>query len=317
MNPYAHLNKEERKILAVLQERGDSLRSIARTLKRSPATVSRELKRNLTQRHYHPLRAEFLSRLRHEQCHRKERLKNPALRAQVEADIRKRWSPEIIAGRLAREKGFRVISHEAIYQWIYRDAPHLIRCLPRHHFKRYFRSSRRVNYQIPGRRFLSERPFEAQSRQQPGHWEVDLMVGKGTSALKVLVERKTRFTRLSKVCNKTPHASFLTLSRILASIPSPLRISLTYDNGTENALHRELNSRFQTQSFFCRPFSWWEKPTVENTIGLIRWFLPKRSNLDIIPDQKILEIETWLNSRPRKCLKFLTPSEALGVALNG
>ena len=319
MKPYAHMNKEERKVLAVMLERGESLRSIAQSLGRSPATLSREIRRNLTQQHYHPLRAEFLSRLRHAQCHRRQRLKSKGVRSQVERWLRRKWSPEIIAGRLAKRRGRKIVSPEAIYQWVYREAPHLIRFLPRKHPHRGFRRVDRSKVMILGRISVDLRPDEANLRLEPGHWEADLVVGRGRAALKVAVERKTRFTRLAKVSDKSAQASYLALRRIFSSVPPVLRKSVTYDNGTENVLHRELNSLFDLSSYFCYPGHALEKPTVENTNGLIRWFLPKRSNLDIIPDHKIRKIENWLNSRPRKCLGFQTPTEAvhsLGVALN-
>jgi len=320
MKTYTHLSKEERKIFSVLLAKGESLRDIAHMFKRSPSTLSRELKRNLTQQHYHPLRAEFLSRLRHRECHRRERLKNESIRQKVESWLRKKWSPEIIAGRLEREKGFPVISHESIYQWVYAEARHLIRYLP---YKRPCRGARRVDRSktlILGRVPVSERPQVANLRQEAGHWEADLLEGSGRAALKVAVERKTRFSRLSKVQDKSAVASRNALRFIFSSVPPVLRKSVTYDNGIENALHRDINSYFQMESFFCLPRHCWEKPTVENTNGLIRWHLPKRTNLDMIPDQKILEIEAWLNSRPRKCLQFQTPAEALkdaSVALTG
>src|SRR6266480_4149045 len=139
MKPYAHLNKEDRKVFAVLLDRGESLRSIARTLDRSHTSLSRELRRNLTQQHYHPLRAEFLSQVRHQDCHRRPRLKSKSLRVQVEAWLLRKWSPEIIAGKLAQQNDRKIISHEAIYQWVYKEARHLIPSLPYHHPHRGFR----------------------------------------------------------------------------------------------------------------------------------------------------------------------------------
>ncbi len=311
MKTYKHLNKEERRVLAVLLQRGESIRSIARTLKRSHTSLSRELRRNLTQRHYHPLHAELIARLRHQQCHWKPRLKDQALKRQVASWIRKRWSPQIISGRLAQQMGQPLISHEAIYQWIYAEARHLIPFLPYHRRLRGLHRLDRSKGLILGRVSVLERPSAALLRQELGHWEADLLIGSGRSALKVAVERKTRLTRLRKVSDKSAQASYLALSRIFRSVPKRLRKSITYDNGLENAFHREINQRFALDSFFCFPHHPWEKPTVENTNGLIRWFLPKRTNLDTISDQKILEIEKWLNSRPRKCLGFQTPLEVL------
>lgn len=317
MKTYSHLNKEERKVLANLLAQKASIRQIARALNRSPATLSRELRRNLTAPNYHPLHAEYLARLRHRSCHRRLRLKSWHLRRQVESWIRLRWSPELIAGRLNRQLGRPQISHEAIYQWLYTEARHLIPCLPRRHPHRGFTRLHHSRAMIQGRIPVSCRPWEVNRRQKPGHWEVDLIVGKGRAALQVAVERMSRFTCLAKVPDKSAQSSYSALCRTLSKLPPHLRRSLTYDNGIENALHLSVNRRFGTQSFFCWPGHAWEKPTVENTNGLIRWFLPKRSNLDLIRPTQIRKIQAWLNSRPRKCLQFQTPAEALSVALHG
>jgi|ERR1051326_331638 IS30 family transposase len=320
MKTYRHLNKEERGLLFMLLRRGFSLRSIAQDLRRSVSTLSRELRRNLVQKTYNPLRAEGLARLRHQKSHRRERLRNPALRRTIEAWLRRQWSPEIIAGRLAQQRGRRVVSHEAIYQWVYAEARHLIPFLPRRHAQRRPRHIPRWKSEIPDRVPVSERPAHATARREAGHWESDLVVGRGRAALSVSVERKTRFTRLAKVPNKSAQASFDALRRVFTSVPQTLRRSVTYDNGKENSLHREINRLLGLRSFFCAPHACWEKPVVENTNGLIRWHFPKRTNFDKIPLHDILRVQWWLNHRPRKCLQFLTPAEALhlaSVALTG
>ena len=313
MKTYAHLNKEERKVFAVMFQRGESLRSIAEALGRHHSSLSRELRRNLTRQHYHPLHAEFIARARMRECHRRERLKTKALKQKLDPMLRMKWSPEIISGILAKEQGHPVLSHEAIYQWVYAEARHLIPCLPYHHSHRGIRRLDRSKCLILGRVSVLERSPDANLRIEPGHWESDLVVGSGRSALKVSVERKTRLTRLAKVYDKSAQASYLAMRRIFASLPEFLRKSITYDNGLENALHREINELYKMNSFFCFPGHCWEKPLVENTNGIIRWFLPKRTNFDIISDQQILTVENWLNSRPRKCLEFQTPNEAVNL----
>jgi IS30 family transposase len=167
---------------------------------------------------------------------------------------------------------------------------------------------------------LRERPVDVNSRQEPGHWESDLVVGKGVAALQVTAERKTRYTRLVKTRDKSAQAAHDALCRALRSVPQALRQTITYDNGSENTLHVEVNARLGTRSFFCDPYASWQKGTVENTNGLIRRFLPKGTNLDMIPEAHLASIENWLNHRPRKCLHFQTPAEAYqssSVALAG
>ena len=136
------------------------------------------------------------------------------------------------------------------------------------------------------------------------------MIGKGKSAIQVSVERKTRFSRLIKIPNKTSDVSRRALASILAPLPQHLKRSITYDNGSENFEHQLLNDQLGSVSYFCQPYHSWEKGTVENTNGLIRRFLPKKTNFDTLSVQQIHSVESWLNSRPRKCLDFKSPHEA-------
>lgn len=320
MKKYKQLTKHERDQLAVLRNRGKSLREIAAILGRSAGSLCRELKRNLS-RHwgYLPHKAEERARQRMQTGHKRMRLKSHALRLEVERLLGIGWSPELIAGRLKLSSDFPSISPEAIYQWIYADAPHLIGCLVRQHPSRWPKGKTRRKRQlpIPHRVSIQQRPAMINSRQQPGHWETDLLIGKGTNAIQVSVERQTRFTHLKKLHRKTALASRLALSSSLSKLPPHLRRSITYDNGFENMEHHLLNAQLGTSSYFCEPFHSWEKGTVENTNGLIRRHLPKKTNFDTISDQQILQVESWLNHRPRKCLKFKTPAESfqLSVAL--
>lgn len=223
----------------------------------------------------------------------------------------KKWSPEIIAGRLKRQ-GKDYACSESIYQWIYREAPHLIGFLPRTHPKRRqrrFKRARRVR--IPNRISIQQRPAAILARQQPGHWETDLMVGPGSAALQVLLERSFRFIRLKKLPDKTAAVSRETLSMMLRPFPPHLKRTITYDNGLENVEHQILNSQMKIQSYFCAPYHSWEKGSVENVNGLIRWFFPKRTDFSTISDNEIQRVESWLNNRPRKILQFQTPAEAL------
>lgn len=166
---------------------------------------------------------------------------------------------------------------------------------------------------------IDERPCYINERKQPGHWEADLLIGRGKSALQVVVELKTRFTpplragagftKLAKIPDKTAISSSSALFSALSSLPKNFLQSITYDNGSENVQHNVLNNSLGTSSFFCNPYHAWEKGTVENTNSLIRRSLPKRTNFDTISDTDISKVESWLNNRPRKCLGFSTPNE--------
>lgn len=308
---YRQLTQNERDRISVLRSRGKTWRTIGQALGRSHTTLSREWRRNGRGSQYYAHRAHEKTLLRR-QNHVRMRLKSRVLRTEVERMIMNGWSPEIIAGDLKRDNAGRtVISHEAIYQWIYAEARHLIGSLVRSHPKRWPRRlSRKTRSRIQGRISLDERPEAANARRELGHLEADLVVGRGRSAIQVSVDRKSRYTRLAKVSDKSAATCRQALARRLAALPSALRRSFTYDNGLENAEHLLLNQELGTRSFFCAPYHSWEKPTVENTNGLLRRFWPKRTNFDNIPVHEIQRVESWLNNRPRKCLNFQSSAEA-------
>ena len=313
MKTYQRLSGHEREEIAILKNRGWSLRKIAILLRRSHSSLSRELKRNSHREKYYPLTAQQRAYQRlHLQHHNVRKLHcNLSLQKKVVRQLKKGWSPEIIAGRLKHMTGRSRISHEAIYQWIYAQSrhliPHLVRSRPRRR-PRHFRPwpKRLISHRV----FIDQRPPEANQRLVTGHWETDTLWGQGSAAIQVAVERKTRFVRLRKIPRKSAQASFEALSDIFADVREDLRKTITYDNGPENALHTHLNRRFNIRSYFCQPYHSWEKGTVENTNGLIRRFLPKKTNFDTLRPQIFSRLEHWLNSRPRKCLDFKTPAEA-------
>jgi len=320
MKKYQHLSEEERDILAAGHHKGKSIRSIAKELGRSPSTLLRELRRNRAHSGYYPHRAQGLAEESKRQAHQPKRLKSYFLQHDVEELIMKGWSPEIIAGRYRRQGSRPRVSHETIYKWIYRDAPHLIQYLPRSHKQRMPRTYSRKHkvVHIPSRISITERPIEVELRKEPGHWESDLIVGKGLGALQVVSERKSRVTLLAKLRNKTAAESSTALIGLLSNLPSQVRQTVTYDNGVENVQHERVNQALGMRSYFCHPYHNWEKGLVENTNGLIRRFFPKRMDLSTITERQLKTVQDWLNTRPRKCLGFQTPAEVLkplGVAL--
>jgi IS30 family transposase len=317
MKTYMHLKGYERDRIAVWRSRGLSLREIATKVGRHYSTLSRELRRNKGRKGgYWPHRAQQRAQWRRQNTHKRMRLKSRVLRHEVEEMLVKGWSPELIAGRITeKRKDLGSIGYEAIYQWIYSERPDLIGCLVRAHPKRWPRHYRpyRLYKGIPGRISILERPLAANTRSQAGHWETDLIVGPGSPALQVLVERQTRYSKLRAISNKTASASRAALTGLLTNIPDPLRRSITYDNGSENYEHQVLSDDFGMASYFCQPYHSWEKGTVENTNGLIRRFVPKRTRLGSVAPERFQQIEDWLNDRPRKCLKFQTSREAFNA----
>lgn len=324
--PYKHLTNHDRDLLSVLKSKGKSVREIAKVLQRSPATISRELKRNAPTVHT----GYYLAHKAHERAVNRAvtsrthiRLKNDKIRKYVRRWIRQGWSPELIAGRLKKLRPELSISHEAIYQWIYADARELIPSLVRAYRNRKRRgySRRHKKIHIPERISIKERPEKVLLRQEPGHWETDTAVSRQSlAALQVSVERTTRLAKLGKLFRKGARPMSTSLTRRLSRYPKWFRLSITYDNGSENTEHVRTNKVLGTRSYFCEPFHSWEKGTVENTIGLVRRFFPKKTDFAKVSKNRINSVERWLNHRPRKCLGFQTPLEvanSLGVALQG
>ncbi len=320
---YKQLGQEDRDRLSLLKAQGESLRSIAAVLGRNVSTISRELKRNVLEfqlGQYLPHKAQEYSDTRKSVGHERQRLRIPGLRSYVVRRLRLGWSPERIAGRWKR-LGNEPISHEAIYQWIYADARNLIPCLVRAHRRRKrLNGIQRKMLRIPLRTPISMRPEAIKLRQELGHWEGDTMIGaRNKSALQVLVERKTRYTRLTKLSAKDAESMRSATTKALGSYPQKARRSITYDNGSENVKHVEVNRQLGTVSYFCEPMHSWEKGSVENVAGLVRRRLPKKTDFSLVTVEQVKMTENWLNSLPRKCLGYQTPKEAFreSVALNG
>jgi IS30 family transposase len=312
---YKHLCVEERDCLSVLKGKGLSLRAISLVLKRSPSTLSRELKRNappIRSGYYLSHRAHQRYVVRNRQRAHRLRLKTKRIRAYVRRQLKRGWSPELISGRLGYLQPKQTIGPEAIYRWVYAEATDLIPYLVRHHRKRlsFGHSRKHAKNHIPGRVCIDKRPKIANQRKQFGHWETDTMVSRQSKvALRAVVERQSRYSKLGKLKRKTAYQMSHSLNRALCRFPQEARLSLTYDNGSENTNHLETNRVLGTKSFFCAPFHSWEKGTVENTIGLVRRHLPKKTDLAKVSLEEFKAIERWLNNRPRKCLGFKTPAE--------
>lgn len=313
---YNHFSFEEREILALELARGKSQKEIAVMLKRSPATLSREIWRNSGpfRRSYKASEANRVSRIRKFRSHQKDRLKTPEIREYVERKIKEGISPELIAGRISLEIPGTKINHESIYLYIYHDRPLLIKYLARSHRKRHKRghkNKKRIS-KIPNRISINERPEIINNRTRVGDWEADTVVSReSTSALLVLRERKIHLTFIKKLKNKSAKETKKAILNILSKLPAKLRKSITFDNGTENVLHEEIAEKLELKTFFCNPYHSWEKGSVENTNGLIRRHYPKKTDFSLISDDEIKNLEDWLNNRPRKALGFYTPYEVL------
>lgn len=323
---YTHLSLVERDRLSVLRAQGYSINEIAKQLKRNKGTVSRELQRNSgpVYSSYGGGSADGRARQRRHQASRRQRLREPSIRLYVHSKLHLGWSPEQIAGRMPMDLPGMSISHEAIYQYIYhprtRRQENLVPYLPRAHWKRQLKGHRHTHRDphIPDRISIHQRPVHIAKRKQLGHWENDLITSRRSPvALNILVERKSRLTRLRKVSRHTADHSRRAITKTLSQYPPHARRSITYDNGHENLEHRKVNEALGTASYFCEPYHSWEKGTVENTAGLVRRVFPKKTDFALITNQQVKRLEHRLNNRPRKLLHYLTPREVFrkGVAL--
>ena len=319
---YHQLGLEERCTIARLREAGQSIRKIAAALDRPPSTISRELKRNAgKQIGYQPAYAQQQANARRWSGSRLER--DELLRGLVLDRLKIGWSPEQVAGRFAREAGHCVISHESIYRFIYaqirrtNDGAWRL-YLPRAKAKRGWRGRKggsSANF-IAQRRPIGERPDEADDRQIAGHWEADFMqfATYGQNLL-VVHERALRVTFLARTPTRKASITSQAIAGLLAPMPQKLRITITFDNGTEFAQHHRLHDQLGVETFFCDTHSPWQKGGVENAIGRLRRYLPRATNLDQITSADLASIAHNYNHTPRKCLDFQTPAEALSNQL--
>ncbi len=319
---YLQLSSEERDKIAVLRAKGFSVSAIARNIGRDKSTVSRELRRNGTKKRrlYWPHKAQQRAKERKEQSGQRPRLKNRLMKKVIVEQIRLGWSPEIVSGRLSKVYPGSKISHEAIYQFIYtkegRDM-NLKQCLPRAHRIRQRRgfSRKHSKTHIPRRVDIDQRPAYVELRREAGHWEVDTIASRRPrlAALAVTLERTSRAIRLKKIIRKTSLRFSNAVIDCLKDYPQHLRRTITYDNGPENVHHQRTNQKLGTRSYFCRPYHSWEKGSVEQVIGLIRRYIPKKTDLTGISIRELRRIENLLNNRPRKCLNYDTPSEVFNT----
>jgi IS30 family transposase len=313
---YQQLTLEERYQIYALRKRHFSYAEIGRELSRDPTTISRELSRNTGEHHaffgYSAVLAHKKARGRRIAAGKSRWKICGELKQLVEAKILQSWSPEQISARLSLE-GCTTVSAETIYQHVMRDdaAGGLLRYGLRKRRQRHSRltpaaSAERARARL---RHVENRPVEANERTELGHWERDCIVGeRGKSALLVAVDRKSRFTRIARVFTTTADEVARQTRRLLDGLPVK---SVTNDNGKEFARATSLERYIRAPIFTCDPSSPWQRGTVENTNGLIRQYVPKKTNIDELPSSLATAIEETLNHRPKKVLGYRTPHEVL------
>lgn len=317
MKPYTRLSQAEREQIFLLTHEGASIREIGKCLGRNHTTISRELKHTRSP-DYSPVAAHTQAiNQRHKSD--KHKLDDPLLRTYVVRKLGEHWSPEQIAGRLKKTGSTITLCHETIYQTLYHyplKHERIWEFLRRGHKKRERWFDRRTKHAkrmvILGKVPITERPEEAQARARVGHWETDLMEGSRAThhVVSATVDRKSGAVMLDKLRSKESQEKMDAMVSRLSRIPFHVRKTMTFDNGLENTQHRRLVSLRMT-TYFCAAYHSWEKGTVENTIGLVREYLPKGMDLTNVSQQELMVIGSSLNDRPRKRLGYQTPNEVL------
>ncbi|CAM5365301.1 IS30 family transposase [Sphingobium scionense] len=298
----------------------EPLRAIARRLGRAPSTISREVRRNGGIARYRATasdQAAWDRALRPKSC---KLACSPPLARAVSAKLRRKWSPEQIAGWLRRsfpKEPHRQVSHETIYRSLYIQARGVLKKELLEHLRarRTIRRSRHASLkrhglsQIKDAVSISERPASVEDRAIPGHWEGDLIGGTKNSYIATLVERHSRYVMLVKVANKDTRSVVSALIRQTQRLPRELYKSLTWDRGKELADHSRLTLATDVEVYFCDPQSPWQRGSNENTNRLLRQYFPRGTDLSLYSQAQLSAVARQLNERPRKTLEYQTPAE--------
>ena len=309
---YYQLSHEERDKIALLRAQSWSFKSIGEALGRHGSTISREYIRHrdevnvylASQAHKSAKESKVSAASGRSKCH--------AFEQDIHDLLQLGWTPAQIAGRLSlQRKGFH-LCYETIYRYLYRFHIDWTQLLPRKHAPRWHKYMGKAfskRPMIPNRISILERPEQINDHSEFGHWEGDSIVcSQSKIALNVLVERQSQYVSIRRVDRgpkKTEAAMIDSLGRFKASA----RRSVTLDNGIEFKQHEAVKKALHLETYFCQPYHSWEKGLVEQVNGLIRRFLPKKTDLSQVKTKQIRWIEYLLNSRPRKRLNWVTPAE--------
>jgi len=314
---YRHFTKDERSEISILRKKGYSLREIADAIGKHHSSVGRELNRNKVKGSYVSKKAQ------HKAVVKRSKAKYHGMKirqySELEKYVRKKmkiyWTPEQIAGRWNKEKHVASngeiisISAPSIYKYIYSPYGQILSVfLPSKHFRQKKRKPKKKSMKeiIKNRVFIDERPAVINNRERFGDWEADTLGNRkiDTSVVTGLVERTSRFVIFSKASRlKYAMDEFKNNLNPYRSISH----SITFDNGVENTRHLSLG----IQTYFCHPYSSWEKGAIENSFLRLRRFISKKTYIDTIPDKQLQTYENFMNNTPRKCLDYDTPLEVL------
>jgi transposase, IS30 family len=311
------LEKAERDEIFILLRKGYSIRSISKALGRSPNTISYEIRKNSVNGSYDPKKADKKARfsLRNRRFQWRKINKDKELKKYIVQGLKDHWNPDEISGKMQREKKPFYTSKTAIYEWLRtnRGNKYCIYLYSLRYYKRK-RVKKTERVMIPDRVSINMRSVGVENRSRYGHWEKDAVCSGrgGQGSLAVMQERKSRYIGVEKVSGFSPEKH----NQAIMNMKKDKKIlSLTYDNGIENRYHQKLG----IPSYFCDPYSSWQKGGVENANKMIRRYIPKKTNLGKVSQEYINEIVFKINNKPRKILGYrssLEVARASGVLLS-
>ena len=322
---YKHFTQDDRDEISILLKKGYSHRNIADVIKKNHSSVSREIRDNSVKGIYDPHKAQAKARKKrlYSKYQGMKIRDTDGLEKYIADKMRKYWTPEQIAGRLKQEYGYTIISAKSIYEYLYSIyGQHLCPYLPYQQSRKRKGQTRKRGWAgggIKNRVFIDNRPAIINERVRFGDFEADTLgaIKTDKEVITGIMERMSRFLLLEKV----PRLKYA-MDGFKKSLNPYQNIieSITMDNGFENARFKEL----ETDTYFCHPFSSWEKGSIENSFGRLRRFIPKKKSIKSYSPEKISAIMDIMNNTPRKCLDYRTPAEIFnehltisGVALRG
>lgn len=324
----SRLTHKERVQIQTLLNENKSKAYIAKTLNRARSTISREVNKWVQEKEdfYDADLAQWLAKDDYLNKRNLDKISTYSLlKFFVYKGLLSNWTPEQISGRLKElypNDSIMSISHEAIYRHIYTRPQaslnkKLIKLLVRKKTRRRPPKKRRgTGSKIINQVSIDNRPKHIELRQEVGHWEGDLVIGKNhKSAIGTIVERKSRYTIIIKLKSKKADEVAKMFSKKLNQLNPLFKKTMTYDNGIEMARHEKITRKTGMKIYFAHPYSSWERGTNENTNGLIRRYLPKGTDFNQINKKQLMIIQEKLNNRPRKIIGFKTPKEIMNSEL--
>ena len=321
---FNHLSQEERDYIGMYKAQGWSFGDIAKELGRHRGTIRREYNKNKNEK------GEYLASEAHERAMGRRRgsrgqSKCEPYKGEIHSLLALGDTPEQVAKGLSQKYiGFNV-SHETIYQYIYRYQIDWADLLVRKHAPRWYKGMGRKHNKrpmIPNRVCYSTRPEHINNRTEIGHWEGDTIVcSQSKQTLLVMVERLSRYVIIRRVESRSPEPTKEMMIKALSHYKKCARKSITLDNGIEFKYHEQVKERLGLDTYFCQPYHSWEKGSVENMNGLIRRYIPKKTDISKVLDRELKLIEYLLNSRIRKTLNWKTPAQVFaretGMKISG